>query len=545
VRPTISSLAELERPSTKECRMNANPDAPLRSLGPITSSIAETLQISDLDPDDPTSFWRDVSIALTDTYEGSSASEIAEWLISVKFDRQWDPDEAMDHETGLPTVSTYEEILDIANRVPVDVSDVDPLAENVIAADEEEEAGSDALAQLSEDISFTPSDLALESVLARIHRRQLIISPEWQRSYVWKSKRKKRFIESLLIHLPIPSILTWFDSKSKKEFVIDGRQRLETLVRFCSTREQLEQLQIDDRPFKTFTASEPLFAPNRQLSEVANKRFEQFPQAWKDQLYRQTFRIIQFDRLTRGQLYQVFERYNTGGVQLQAQEIRNAIYQNTPLHRHLWNLAREYADPKPAPNADVDRVASDLRSRMDRKADRYGVYSFIGRVMAFTYFHNGRKLPGGAFQPNYTATVASATNDFMDDHEDLTWDELRAKWIAMYDKTIEWYTSDYALVRPMASKFPFHAFLATVQLATTAHLLTQIERRETTEDAVREAIRSSWRDFALNDPGPGENGRPGIAFEKQNSTLFWGAQRRWLDLLRNKLEPREAEAAHR
>ena len=525
--------------------MTSESDAPLRTLGPITSSIAEALEIADLDADDPASFWRDAAVALADTYEGSSAAEIAKWLLSVKFDRQWDPDEAVDPETGLPTLSTYEELLDIANRLPPGVSDTEPLTENVIAADEEEEAGSDALAQLSEDISFTPSDLELESVLARIHRRQLVISPEWQRSYVWKAKRKKRFIESLLIHLPIPSILTWLDSKSKKEFVIDGRQRLETLVRFCSTREQLEQLQIDDRPFKTFTGSaSALFAQGGQLSEIANKRFEQFPQSWKDQLYRQTFRIIQFDRLTRGQLYQVFERYNTGGVQLQAQEIRNAIYQFSPLHHYLWSLAREYAAQKPAPDADIDRVASDLRARMDRKADRYGVYSFIGRVLAFTYFHYGRKVPGGAFQANYTATVASATNDFMDDYEELGWEELRGKWVEMYDKTIEWYTSDYALVRPMAGKFPFHAFLATVQLATTSHLLAQIERGDTTEDVVREAVRSSWRDFALKDPGTEETGDRGIAFEKQNSTLFWGAQRRWLELITVKTRPKsEAKAA--
>jgi Protein of unknown function DUF262 len=516
--------------------MNATAEAPLRSIGLIASSIAQALQIPDLSSDDPTSFWRDIATSLTQTFEGDDAAAIAKWLIFDKFDREWDTDEAVDDETGLPTISAYEEILDIANRKQQPAPDDHELAENIIAGDEEEEAGSDALAELSEDIGFSTADLGLETVLAQIHRGNLVISPEWQRSFVWKSKRKKRFIESLLINLPIPSILTWFDAKSQKEYVIDGRQRLETLVRFCSTREQLEQLQIDEKPFKTFTSKEPLFAPPRgQLREVANKRFDQFPQNWKERLYRQTFRIIRFNRLTRPQLYQVFERYNTGGVQLQAQEIRNAVFQNSQLHKNLWKLAREYAYPTPEPDTDIDRVSNDLRARMDRKADRYGVYSFIGRVMAFTYFHAGRNHPPRGFQPNYTATVASATNDFMEDYELLAWEELRAKWIRMYDTTIDWYTNDLALVRPSASKVPFHAFLATVQLATTPHLLEHIDAGQVSEEAVRGAIRNSWRDFAFKDPDADQAGRMGIVFEKQNSTFFWSAQRRWLDLLRGQL----------
>ena len=523
--------------------MSSNSDAPLRSIGPIASAIAQSLQISDLSSDDPTPFWKDVATALTKNYEGESAADIAKWLFA-EFQREWDADEALDDETGLPTISVYEEILDIANLLERREPSDGAFADDVIAGDEEEEAGSDALAELSEDIGFSPADLSLDSVLSRIHGGSLVISPEWQRSYVWKSKRKKRFIESLLIHLPIPSILTWLDAKSHTEYVIDGRQRLETLVRFCSTREQLEQLQIPEKPFKTFTSKEPLFRPGSQLSEVANKRFDQFPQRWKKQLYDQTFRMVRFDRLTRGQLYQVFERYNTGGVQLQAQEIRNAVYQNSPLHKHLWNLAREYADPKPDPDVDVDRVSNDLRARMDRKVDRYGVYSFIGRVMAFTYFHAGRKPPKRAFQSNYTASVASATNDFMEDYETLDWEELRSTWIRMYDKTIEWYTSDFALVRPTANKVLFHAFLATVQLATTPHLLKHVDAGQVSEEAVVAAIRGSWRDFAFRDPEADQLGPMGIAFEKQNSTLFWTAQRRWLTQLREQLGLSDAELTH-
>src|SRR5216683_555630 len=119
--------------------MNANPEAPLRSIGQIASSISESLQIPDLSSDDPTSFWKDTATALTQTYEGETAADIARWLIFEVFDREWDPDEAVDDETGLPTISAYEEILDIANRREQQGADTPAGTEDIIAEDEEEE----------------------------------------------------------------------------------------------------------------------------------------------------------------------------------------------------------------------------------------------------------------------------------------------------------------------------------------------------------------------------------------------------------------------
>src|SRR5260370_33134577 len=106
--------------------MNANQEAPLRSIGQIASSIAESLQISDLSSADPTSFWRDGATALTHTYEGDTPAEIARWLIFDKFAREWDPDDAVDAETGLRAISPYEEFLDIATRVEHRARDAHP-----------------------------------------------------------------------------------------------------------------------------------------------------------------------------------------------------------------------------------------------------------------------------------------------------------------------------------------------------------------------------------------------------------------------------------
>jgi hypothetical protein len=181
---------------------------------------------------------------------------------------------------------------------------------------------------------------------------------------------------------------------------------------------------------------------------------------------------------------------------------------------------------------------------MDGKADRYGVYSFIGRVMAFTYFHNGRRT-AESIQRNYTASVASATVDFMDDNEELDWDEVRSRWIRMYDKTLDWYTSELAFVRPMSNRVPFHAFLATLQIATTDHLLLEVDAGNITEDQVKQVIKSDWREFAFNDPEINSQKPMGVAHpkQKQNSTHFWRAQRDWLEHLRVQLGLNESRSA--
>ena len=73
------------------------------------------------------------------------------------------------------------------------------------------------------------------------------------------------------------------------------------------------------------------------------------------------------------------------------------------------------------------------------------------------------------------------------------------------------------------------------KLLVYSSLLEDIDAGRTTEVDVIAAIRTMWREFALNEPSEGAAGRIAIVFEKQNSTLFWSAQRRWSRLLREQL----------
>lgn len=142
--------------------------------------------------------------------------------------------------------------------------------------------------------------------------KDLIVPPAFQRKYVWRIKQASRFIESLLMGLPIPGIFLFKDQKLNKQLLVDGLQRLETVHRYKNKR-------FEGRAFKLAEVADPwngktwddLTAEDRDLidqSVIYATIFQQdFP---KDK-----------DR----SIYEVFERINTGGMRLSPQEIRACV----------------------------------------------------------------------------------------------------------------------------------------------------------------------------------------------------------------------------
>src|SRR4051812_10047025 len=71
--------------------------------------------------------------------------------------------------------------------------------------------------------------------LFRMHTQSsLIIQPEFQREIVWKTAAQTRFIDSLIKQLPIPSMCFSLDYKKQEWQVIDGLQRIWSIVQFLS-----------------------------------------------------------------------------------------------------------------------------------------------------------------------------------------------------------------------------------------------------------------------------------------------------------------------
>lgn len=80
------------------------------------------------------------------------------------------------------------------------------------------------------------ADYSVDGVIKRLEKGQIMV-PDFQRKYVWDIKKASRFIESLIIGLPVPGIFLSRDNKeSNKMLIVDGQQRLLSLHKFYKGR---------------------------------------------------------------------------------------------------------------------------------------------------------------------------------------------------------------------------------------------------------------------------------------------------------------------
>jgi hypothetical protein len=335
-----------------------------------------------------------------------------------------------------------------------------------------------------------------------IRDKRLILNPEWQRNFVWKLRKQRALIESMLLELPLPSLLLFKDKDTGKLFVIDGRQRLETINRFMTPRPPRGQPRIC---FRTFSAKQEGWRPGQGLNPAANKYYDNLPEKFKTIFDLTSLRVAILE-VPRAHLYQIFKRYNTGSVALNAAEIRNAVYQLTNIHEMMFRSGGEYLDKSKYKDDAEREVAEDLRDIMKGRKERYGAYDFIGRFFAFSYQSNG--------------SVAKATNAFMERElraDRARIEELRQEFISAFQSTIRWY--EYPLTEPKQNGL-FHAFLATIQMVSTRQMLLHIKAGKVAEERVVGVIKREWSPFAEK-----------VLSEKQNSTNFWHFQKHWIEQL--------------
>lgn len=177
---------------------------------------------------------------------------------------------------------------------------------------------------------------------------RIVLDSDFQREEVWRQDRKSELIESVLMGLPLP-IFYFNQDKYGRLIVVDGRQRLTAFFEYMDNEFPLRKLKIlSDLNGKTF----------HQLSPLLQGRFEDF-QIQAHVILPPTPDRIKFD---------IFDRVNRGGMPLNKQEIRNALYQG--FATKLLNRLIESQEFK---NATGHAFVKEIRMK-----DRYLLTRFIG-----------------------------------------------------------------------------------------------------------------------------------------------------------------------
>lgn len=206
--------------------------------------------------------------------------------------------------------------MSVADRAEVDAIDAEELSES--ERNEAEEAVANAY-----QVVYAGQDFDVEGLVRRLERGDILIpqfghnyddidTAGFQRGFVWQKPQMDRFIESMLLGYPIPSILLVRQS-DRRYLVLDGQQRLRTLQYFYSGvyRDRIFALNNVSEPYRNLTYKTLLPAQKRTL----------------DNTYIQAT-IVDTDGSEESQeaIYQIFERLNSGGTQLTPHEIRVALY---------------------------------------------------------------------------------------------------------------------------------------------------------------------------------------------------------------------------
>ncbi|WP_444896511.1 DUF262 domain-containing protein [Microbulbifer sp. SSSA005] len=172
-------------------------------------------------------------------------------------------------------------------------------------------------------------DMSFGELMNMYSNGELVIDPEFQRLFRWDSYQKTRFIESILLGIPIPSIFVAEDSDGKWE-IVDGLQRLSTILSFFGM--------LKHTPEKNNWE----MIPGDVVGSLEGLKIAELPTKFQLNLKRSVCRIevVRWDS-NYDMRYELFNRLNTGGTPLAEQEIRNCIFRG--ISPEFTNLIKDLA----------------------------------------------------------------------------------------------------------------------------------------------------------------------------------------------------------
>ena len=219
----------------------------------------------------------------------------------------------------------------------------------------------------------------VKSIKAMLDSGDYLLNPEYQRRKRWDNGKKSRLIESFIMNVPLPPVFLYEYDYSKYE-VMDGLQRLTTIYDFYSGYFALEGMGY--------------------WKELEGKKYDELPEEIQKGIDRRYISsIVLLEETAKSQeeaeeLKQiVFERLNSGGEKLTAQETRNALYNGSfnqlciklsknEKFRKMWNIPLEGDTEEKLLNSEAYRKMDDVELVLRFFAYRF-LDDFSGTVETF------------------------------------------------------------------------------------------------------------------------------------------------------------------
>ena len=182
-------------------------------------------------------------------------------------------------------------------------------------------------------IDFNTYDFSVKELISLVAIDKVInIAPNYQRKFRWDDERQSSLIESLFLGLPIPSLFMATNGSEGNWELIDGVQRISTIIHFAGNIEQ--QAIIRKKECLTLTGL-------KKLSKFNGLMFDDLPMQVQLAFKMATIKVTSLtDKSDKSVRFDLFERLNRGGVTLSDQEIRSCVYRGE-FNDFLKQLAQD------------------------------------------------------------------------------------------------------------------------------------------------------------------------------------------------------------
>lgn len=205
--------------------------------------------------------------------------------------------------------------------------------------------------------------------------KSLIFIPDYQREFVWDETKQSKFIESLFLGVPIPPVFVAQTNEEGRLEVIDGSQRIRTVVRFLKNEFKLKGLE--------------------KLKSLNGFYFNDFesPRQNKFNLIDMRFHVLT-DKATPQTRADIFKRINTTSEPLTDSQIRKGEFANNPFYKFVLEMANS------------ERFKNDFYTGKDIKGNKGEHEELILRYFVYSKSYLKHKHDVGAF-----------LNTFVEEHE--------------------------------------------------------------------------------------------------------------------------------
>ncbi|MGG1398960.1 DUF262 domain-containing protein [Bacillus salipaludis] len=232
-----------------------------------------------------------------------------------------------------------------------------------------------------EQVKTRSLDLSFNELLDMYENKEFEIDPDYQRLFRWSEEKESRFIESLILEMPIPPIYVVEKEEGIYE-LMDGLQRISSYLHF---RGALEVKEDQDKLLRLSGCD--------IVKELNGYTFEELPRVLQIKLKRNFIRVEVIRKGSDQRLrYYMFKRLNTGGELLSEQEIRNCTIRlldnkfndfiiNLSQDTHFENCISHLSEEKKEQKVDQEYVLKFFAFKNWRDAYKKNVAPFLTEYM--------------------------------------------------------------------------------------------------------------------------------------------------------------------